>query len=110
VASFDIKTYEVFVSNDARTYAYIMLYAGTPSGTISRARLDFADHPTTPNFSLTESGSVVSVKMPFRTFASVVDVLRNEKPLTLSWGPSSKICMISTSKEPVGEEELTAGP
>ncbi len=51
------------------------------------------------------------VSYPFDALAPVVDVLRNEKPLYLTWFdysaqvPGRLFASLGTSREPVGEEE-----
>lgn len=42
---------------------------------------------------------------PFHCYHPVIDILRNEKPVYISYHGPLTCCMISTKKEPVGEEE-----
>ncbi len=37
---------------------------------------------------------------------ALIDMLRNEKPVMLSYSESTKVARISTQQEPVGEQEL----
>ena len=55
---------------------------------------------------MTQNGNFIDVTTNFKTFASVVDLLRNEKPLSFFWSPATKVCIITSSEEPVGEGEV----
>jgi len=48
----------------------------------------------------------VTMHMHQSRFASVIDMLRNEKPVYFSWWREAESFALSTSKEPVGEQEL----
>ena len=43
--------------------------------------------------------------MFFQMFPAVLDLLRNEKPVSLHWNTTSTGAFIATGKEPVGEGE-----
>lgn len=43
--------------------------------------------------------------MPDTVIGSVIDMLRNEKPIYIHWSDYRKNVYLSTSTEPVGEEE-----
>ncbi len=51
-------------------------------------------------------GGHVSVQMHSSEFARLIDMLRNEKPIYFSWWREAQRVRITTSKEPVGEQEL----
>lgn len=101
MSSFNIKTYTVQITNCATPYAYIMLFDGANY----RARLNFSQLQETNNYSMSQNGNFIEVSMNYKTFPSVVDLLRNEKPLSFYWFPATKVCTISSSEEPVGEGE-----
>lgn len=48
----------------------------------------------------------VTLQMHARHLPPLIDMLRNEKPVSFSWSPASSVVRISTQKEPVGEQEL----
>jgi hypothetical protein len=50
-----------------------------------------------------ESGGIIRMHLPSAMFENVIDVLRNEKPVYVHLAAGSGF--LSTSKEPVGEEE-----
>ena len=50
-----------------------------------------------------ESGGVIYMYLPSAMFEGVVDILRNEKPVYMRFAQSR--AFLSTSKEPVGEDE-----
>lgn len=47
----------------------------------------------------------LEVHYPLRSFRDVVDILRNEKPLYLSVLPDRHLGALTTTDEPIGEEE-----
>ncbi|MEM7611109.1 MAG: hypothetical protein AAF270_05490 [Pseudomonadota bacterium] len=48
----------------------------------------------------------IAIEMHIRQLASLIDMLRNEKPVRFSWNAASNVVRISTQQEPVGEQEL----
>jgi len=67
--------------------------------------LYFPDDEELPENRITQTGIVILYK--HFSYASIdIDILRNEKPLFLQYDDTTKIGSISTSAEPVGEEEL----
>jgi hypothetical protein len=52
-----------------------------------------------------ESGGIIRMHLPSATFQSVLDVLRNEKPIHVYFGAGRGL--LGTSSEPIGEEEST---
>jgi len=49
------------------------------------------------------SGGIIRMHLPSTMFANVLDVLRNEKPITAYFAANRGF--LGTRKEPVGEEE-----
>jgi len=49
------------------------------------------------------SGGIIRMHLPSSMFLSVVDILRNEKPINVYFAANRGF--LGTSKEPVGEEE-----
>lgn len=109
--SFTIKTYELRLTNRASPYAWIMLYDSEDAGEAGhRARLNFVPMKETSYCTSSESGGLLSVRMPYAVFPSVVDLLRNEKPLHITWSSPDGFVIVSSTEEPVGEEELESVP
>ena len=107
MASFTVRSYSVTVSNCASPYAYVMLFdADAGSQSNYRVRLDFSQLRETNTYSLVETGTFVDVQMNFKLLQGVVDLLRNEKPLTCTWNTAYQIFQLGTGDEPVGEEEF----
>jgi len=107
MANFIIKTYTVQITNCASPYAYIMLFDSEIGAKSKyRVRLNFTMMQEINSYTMTQNGTFIDVTMNFKTFASVVDLLRNEKPLSFYWIPTTKVCTISSSEEPVGEGEV----
>jgi hypothetical protein len=50
-----------------------------------------------------DGGGIIRMHLPSAMFENVLDVLRNEKPVYIHFAAGSGF--LSTSKEPVGEEE-----
>ena len=105
-----IKSYRVYeVSAKSPGYentsAYISLYWNGEH----HAQLWFTIGDTPPSLpnSKVSMGSPPFYYVRFRgnQFQSVVDLLRNEKPVYLHWNESSTGAFIATGKEQVGEEE-----
>jgi hypothetical protein len=51
------------------------------------------------------SSGYIQLYYPISSFPSVMDILRNEKPLNLIWLATPPAGVITTGTEPVGEEE-----
>lgn len=51
----------------------------------------------------TQTGGIIQMYLPSAMFRNVLDVLRNEKPVYIYFAQGRGF--LSTSKEPVGEEE-----
>ena len=54
---------------------------------------------------MTEDG-YVAAQMHLASFSSVIDMLRNEKPIYFSWSGEGGQLRLATGPEPVGEQEL----
>lgn len=105
--SFNVKAYSVKITNSADPFTYIMLFDDEhASKSRYRARLNFSQLQETATYSMTVNGTFIQVSMNYKTFASTVDLLRNEKPISFNWFPASKVCILATSEEPVGEGEV----
>jgi len=100
---FTVKEYSVVLTNFQLPYAFVMLFDAAGKW---RARLDFIPEPeinvTTP---VSISGDYIELYMNIKLLDEVVDLLRNEKPVTATASSDNMIFMLATGKEPVGEEE-----
>ncbi len=63
------------------------------------------EHETLKKPTETEGGHV-SIHLHESKFPHVLDMLRNEKPVYFSWWREAQSFRLSTTKEPVGEQEL----
>jgi hypothetical protein len=111
MSSFNVKSYRVNITNCATPYCFIMLFnsENVMDATYS-ARLDFSQLQELNDYSFTQDGNSVKVAMNVKLFDSVVDILRNEKPIWFTWYTSSGVCFISTQEEAVGEGETKYFP
>ena len=101
----EIDNYSVNILNDPSGDSFIMLSGSdSPQGAMYRVRLNFT--ASTDNLNLQQNGDFVEVLMNIDLLQPAIDVLRNEKPLFFSWSTISKIAILSTSKEPVGDAEV----
>jgi|SRR3954447_20505987 hypothetical protein len=50
-----------------------------------------------------QAGGIIRMHLPTALFQSVLDVLRNEKPIQINFGPG--MALLGTLSEPVGEGE-----
>lgn len=48
----------------------------------------------------------VAVQLAPGQLDTLIDILRNEKPIYFGWSPEARIARITTADEPVGEQEL----
>jgi hypothetical protein len=108
VTTTEIARYSVSVTSDGdpgQRAATAYLYGAT-GNTI--AFINFYLAGTTPpaNMFRTDLGFPI-INYPAATLPSVVDILRNEKPLFFTWFDytTSRFGTIGTSREPVGETE-----
>jgi hypothetical protein len=51
------------------------------------------------------ANGVVFVSYRYKWLSNIVDMLRNEKPVFFDWNRQEQLAFITTSEEPVGEEE-----
>ncbi len=49
----------------------------------------------------------LEVHYPMNSFKDIVDILRNEKPLYLTVLPDRNLGALTTTDEPIGEEEIS---
>jgi hypothetical protein len=108
MAYFAVIKYVVNIPNGSHAAPWIMLY-GPEGGDKGQyfVRIDFMNNPV--DLTLTQNGYALGTIMDYKHFAAVIDLLRNEKPVIFNWYPS-KICVLSTSYEPVGEGEVSPNP
>jgi len=102
----EVKNYDLNLPNTSSRYAYIMLF-GTETSTSRnyRVRLDFSALAETNNYNLQQNGDFVQVSMNITLLEATIDVLRNEKPVFFNWSTTTKVAILSTNEEPVGEGE-----
>lgn len=67
--------------------------------------LFYNDESSVPNNHWAGEGYRVELKYPMSKFASIIDLLRNEKPLYFGYISDNSLGYISTHAEPTGEEE-----
>jgi hypothetical protein len=80
--------------------AQIALY-GTSGSTVAFLRFNDPGMTFEEDY---ESGGIIRMHLPSTMFENVLDVLRNEKPVYIYFAAGRGF--LSTSQEPVGEEEL----
>ncbi len=107
-------TYYVWSSRTQAVYqpvvAAMMLYDAANNYVAS---LEFREDDTLPLARKEPSTSVVFLAYRIRELPAIVDMLRHEKPVYVSWddGPYAGLnACLTTGKEPVGEEERLRGP
>jgi hypothetical protein len=83
-----------------------MLFDGDTAGASNyRARLDFSQLSESNTYNFTPTGNFIQVPMNWKSLASVVDLLRNEKPTSFYWFAATKVASVACGNEPVGEGE-----
>ncbi len=109
VTTKEISTYSISVISDAEPngLAATVLLFDAGGKVIAFMRFYSPGSPLAPNEFRTDLGYPL-VSYPSTALASVVDVLRNEKPLYFTWHdymPVRCFGVVGTSREPVGESE-----
>ena len=100
---FKIKTYSVCLTNFKLPYAYVMLFSDDGKW---RVRLNFVPLPEVNEVTdVSISGDFIELYMHINLLDDVVDLLRNEKPITAYANSDYDIFILSCGQEPVGEEE-----
>jgi len=103
----EVKNYNLDLTNCSSRYAYIMLFGSeTTTSKKYRIRLDFSALAETNTYNLQENGDFVQVPMNIALLEPVIDVLRNEKPVFFNWFAGTKVAILATGDEPVGEGEI----
>ncbi len=103
----------------AEVASYSLLFYGSPTGyQTNRAQIQLSDDngqtlawlrfndPGMFFESDYESGGIIRMHLPSAMFHSVLDVLRNEKPIHVYLAAGRGF--LGTSSEPIGEEESAA--
>jgi len=109
VTTKEIRTYSVSVISDAEPnkYAATASLFDAAGSCVAFLRFFVPGSPLAPNEYRADLGYAL-VSYPSTALASVVDVLRNEKPLYFTWYdylPVRCFGAVGTSREPVGEAE-----
>ena len=92
------------MTNYANVRGVIWLYSGDEAF----ARLEFRATSVPKKLTVQDYGGgkeVLWVYYPIEAFADVVDILRNEKPVYLTYEKTSGYARVETGDEPTGEGE-----
>lgn len=90
---------------DAGANDHVLLYLYDDDDTLA-AVLAFVDEARTLAPPTEHVGGHVALEMHARHLQPMIDMLRNEKPVVVSWSKASGVVRVSTQQEPVGEQEL----
>ena len=100
---FKVGTYSVAISNFKQPYGYVMLYDAAGNW---RVRLNFIPLPlVNQTTDVGVSGDFIELYMNIDLLDDVVDLLRNEGPITATVNSDADLFLLGTDKEPVGQEE-----
>ncbi len=105
VRSFEVKNYVVSLGNYYSPDNQLYLYGATNEW---MAWISFRDTPQGQNQQeITQGQTIPIIYTEFRSdfYATAIDLLRNEKPVTFQWNSQYAWAKIVTGKEPVGDEE-----
>ncbi len=80
-----------------------MLYLYSDNNTLIAAIAFGAEADARPPV---ENEGIVIASYPAEVMSSMIDMLRNEKPVIFSWDATAQTTRITTGNEPVGEQEL----
>lgn len=99
----EIRTYSYeFRSTPGRPTVLLYLFGSRDELVCMIAFLDQDDPLPGPRES--EAG-VVTVPYRHADLLPIIDMLRNEKPVTFTWLPEERVATLATDVVPVGEEE-----
>lgn len=109
VTTKEIGTYGVNVVSlgDGNKFAATIALFDPNGKAIAFFRFYLPENPAAPNEFRTDLGYPL-ISYPFAQLESVVDLLRNEKPLYFTWYdylPTRCFGAVGTSREPIGETE-----
>lgn len=97
-------TYRIYHYNADNTYnqtAVVNCYSGS---SYKGSLYFYQDGATVPNSSKSSSGYLY-LRFSGSQFSEIIATLREEKPLTMGFNDGNLWGWVSTSQEPVGEEE-----
>lgn len=103
IINHQIDVYRVYHYTHGNTNGYTVLINCFQANTL-RATLFFYRDGVTPQPSTISSG-VIYLRFTEARFNEVIATLREEKPIFVSYNDLSGSAYLSTSTEPVGEEE-----
>ena len=95
-------SYTIYYQSAPQYYWQSRVYLFKNGGHVGTIMFIKADRPIPAN-SL-QAGKPV-INFPTGSFEEIIAILRYEKPLFITLNPANGIGTISTSKEPIGEEE-----
>ncbi len=90
---------------DSGANDHVLLYLYDDDDTLA-AVIAFVDDDRELTRPAEHVGGHVALEMHARHLSPMIDMLRNEKPVIVSWSPESGVARVSTQQEPVGEQEL----
>jgi hypothetical protein len=99
---FDIVRYSPIIRNERHNNAQaeVLLYSST--GLVGQLFFMAPGQPTQPS---TFVGGVVRIFYPLEAYLMVVDMLRNERPVRLSF-TNANIAFLTATLEDVGEDDV----
>jgi hypothetical protein len=68
----------------------------------------YPDNKSLPENYHDVNSKLVYLRYPLSMYSSIIDILRNEKPIYFSFSDKTKLGYIRTGKEPIGEGEYDA--
>lgn len=87
---------------ETRNVGLLYLYGG---GHVLLAAIAFLPGTESLEKPVESPNGHVTVQMRAERLATIIDMLRNEKPVYFSWSPDQQVMRLTTREEPVGEQE-----
>ena len=100
-----IDTYKVIhYSWSSERYFGVWIYLYDQQG-IKKGDVRFHKEQHSPGDTYDSANDKIIIHFPLHRYSDIIDLLRNEKPLTLAFNPNNNEGWIYSGKEPLGEEE-----
>jgi len=104
ITNYSFDTYRVYLYNSDNTYGQTGVINCYQGSTFRGSLYFYKDGASIPASSKTASGYLY-LRFSEKQFNDIMTTLREEKPLNMGFNDGNKWGWVSTSQEPVGEEE-----
>lgn len=104
ITNHEIDSYKIYHYNAENSYGQIAVINCYKNGSFKGSLYFYKDGETVPASKITSSGYLY-LRFNEGSLQSMIETLRQEKPLYIGFNDSNSWGWLSTSTEPIGEEE-----